>query len=142
MGHFVSLPLTQSPPYDLIVDIEGVLHRVQVKWAQRIEGRVRKLGKGDRPYYFSQLSRRKAGGVSRARINYQPTDFDIFALVCRVDLIYFIPMSALCNGTGQVPRQIRIKDPEGVGTRRDSLDAVERWERFRNILVLPDPPTP
>lgn len=31
LGHSVSIPLTESQRYDLVADIDGVLHRVEVK---------------------------------------------------------------------------------------------------------------
>lgn len=35
-GYYVSLPMTDNAPYDLIVDFQGRLHKVQVKSRSRV----------------------------------------------------------------------------------------------------------
>lgn len=126
MGHQVAIPLLQQPRYDLILGVGHALYRVQVKWAQRLAARVRKQGRGDRPHYTVNLHKQR----------YTPQDFDLLVAVCEVDLIYYLPMAHLCAATGRVPWQVRIK-VEAPSTRKDVQRSIERWQPYKNQLVLP-----
>ena len=43
LGYDVSIPLTESASYDLIVDSEGSLHRVQVKFSKNPDVGLRRI---------------------------------------------------------------------------------------------------
>ncbi|HXU02813.1 MAG TPA: group I intron-associated PD-(D/E)XK endonuclease [Polyangia bacterium] len=135
MGYVVAMPLMQTPRYDLIVDVGGRLLKVQVKWAQRIAARQRAHGKGDRAHYMVSLIRVKRRG-SKTRVAYTTQDFDVLAVVCQWELIYFVPVGQLVREGDRLCRQVRIKDPEDVSARLDARAAVARWEPFRNVLRL------
>lgn len=50
MGYDVSLPLTESAHYDLIVDTGGVLKRVQVRYSSVREVALRRIHSNSRGY--------------------------------------------------------------------------------------------
>jgi len=49
-GYDVSLPITESAAYDLIVDIEGRLYRVQVKYSSGREVDLRRIHSNSKGY--------------------------------------------------------------------------------------------
>lgn len=123
----VSMPLTHLTPYDLILDVEHRLYRVQVKWAQFVAQRIRRLGKGDRAHYQVGFVRRS--GKKERKIS---QEFDLLAIVCTPTLIYFVPRQRLLKPDGQLPRQIRLKPEDLTRTRADSAAATSRWAPYCN----------
>lgn len=64
MGYSVALPISESRPYDLIVDDGTKLHRVQVKYFG---------GKGKPTFRMRRVHSNAQGYVVKV---YEPTDFD------------------------------------------------------------------
>ena len=63
-GYYVSRPMTDNAPYDLIVDVRGVLKKVQIKGRMAVEGAI-------------EVAIRSTGhNYSKA---YEHGDFDILA---------------------------------------------------------------
>ena len=58
-GYEVCLPIGDKKPYDLVVELDGMLHRVQVKYAgfytkeKRYKAALRTMG-GNRSYYTAK----------------------------------------------------------------------------------------
>ena len=96
LGYFISRPLTDNAPYDLIVDIEGQLLKVQVKSRALVKGAV-SVG----------LTRRS----HKSRLAYGEGDFDIMALYCSTtDAFAFIPWKEMQNLSSGI--SLRIDPPK------------------------------
>lgn len=54
-GADVSIPLTESAAYDLIVDMEGKLHRVQVKYTSAKEVDLRRIHSNSTGYVVKKV---------------------------------------------------------------------------------------
>ncbi len=86
-GYGVSIPLTDSQDYDLIVDIDDTLNRVQVKTTYF----ARPNSKGQLEYYVSLST--KGGNKSRQTIKYfDPNRVEILYIVTHGGDHYCIPM--------------------------------------------------
>lgn len=73
-GHSVSVPLTDSQKYDLIVDIDGLLKRVQVKYTSR-------LSKNNKYFLVGLRTVTVKSKVKTISRNYVPGDFDLLFVV-------------------------------------------------------------
>jgi PD-(D/E)XK nuclease superfamily protein len=101
----------RGAPYDLVLDVNDILFRVQVKWAPRI-GDVIVL----RCY---SNCRSRAGNVRRL---YSPDEIDAYAAYCpELDKNYFLPMSEFI---GQQHIQLRLA-PARNNQRRGIVWAKE-----------------
>lgn len=83
-GYAVSIP-TEPRPYDLIVEAQGALYRVQVKTATF---RDRKSGQ-----YLARVSRRPLR--DNVRVAYDPADVDFFFIVDGDANQYLVPLAEL-----------------------------------------------
>ena len=85
-GFCVSVPLNDTQDYDLVVDIEGTLKKVQVKFT------CYKKGAG------YQVSLKSSGGtkgvIYKTLIN---TDVDLLFVVCSDKTLYEIPLTDITN---------------------------------------------
>jgi hypothetical protein len=102
-GYVVSIPLSKSAKYDLVVELDGKLSRVQCKYA----------GYGRRTGLYVSGGNRSAGN---RRIKYEVLDFDLLYVLCESGGTYCIPMN-------QVQGRITLN----LG--RDSKRS--RWEPYR-----------
>lgn len=85
-GYCVSLPLNDTQNYDIIVDLGGVLSKVQVKFTSFIEGKN------------YQVSLKSSGGtkgvIYKTLID---TDVDTLFVVCADKSLYEIPVKEIKN---------------------------------------------
>ena len=82
IGVVVSRPVVEGGRYDLLFDTDGVLLRVQCKWARR---------KGDVIVVHTRSTRLTPAGY--VRTTYNPSEIDAIAAYCPdVDRCYFIPI--------------------------------------------------
>jgi hypothetical protein len=106
-GYTVSIPLTDTAKYDLVVEREGVCQRVQCKFA----GYEANPGIFAVPLYVSGGNR----SAGNRRIRYQAGDFDILYVLCTNGRTYAFPLQ-------EIVAQVTIS----VG--RESK--WSKWERF------------
>ncbi len=86
-GYTVSIPLNDTQDYDLIVDIEGKLHKVQVK------GTTFKT-----KYDVYQVSLKSSGGTKgKIYKTIKDTDVDLTFVACEDGQMFLIPKEALNN---------------------------------------------
>ena len=83
-GYTVSLP-TEPGPYDLIVEADGTLYRVQVKTATYRDG---KSGQ-----FCVRVSRRPLR--DNVQVAYDPADVDFFFIVDGDAIQYLVPLAEL-----------------------------------------------
>lgn len=113
-GLNVSKPVGQNALYDFMVEIFGVVHRVQVR------------SKWGKPSANDGYKFRMCHSRNGRRVRFRPGETDFFALyVAHDDLWYIIPaaLALKCAGISIFPRKHRLS----------------RWERFREAwhLLLP-----
>ncbi|MFB6298912.1 MAG: group I intron-associated PD-(D/E)XK endonuclease [Halobacteriales archaeon] len=95
-GYSVSIPFGDNDPYDIIVDSNAGLYRVQVKTGWIENGCIR----------FKTYSQTTDGGDSIDR-DYTAKDVDVFAVRCRdTDKCYWVPVS----DTGKKNTYLRVED--------------------------------
>jgi hypothetical protein len=97
-GYSVSIPFGDNDPYDLVVDAEPELYRVQVNTGWLEDGRVR----------FKTCSRTTEGGDPATR-DYTATEVDAFAVRCReLGTLYWVPIEV----TGAKNSYLRVEPPD------------------------------
>lgn len=119
-GFIVSKPMSTTR-YDLVVDVGGKLHRVQVKSAskQKSRERCRSLG-------YPVMLRQGRGEMKC----YQEHEIDFFAIHLRNDdLWYIVPVKYLIN---KASLHINPDRKPNVGGTRPMLD----WAQFREAWNL------
>jgi hypothetical protein len=119
LGYTVSIPFGDNDPYDLVVETDRGLVRVQVKTGWLEDGRVR----------FKTCSRTTRDGERVAR-DYSPGEVDAFAVRCRERAeLYWVPVEQ----TGAKSTYLRVGEPD--------IDhpSVRNAEEFRFETNLPDP---
>ena len=62
MGYDVSIPVTESASYDLVVDFEGVLKKVQVRYCGVKEVSLRRIHSNSKGYVVRKLSQTHTTG--------------------------------------------------------------------------------
>lgn len=75
---FVAYPSEQGLPYDVVLDIDGRLYKVQVKTTTTYRVIPRPNNYNDQKAYIFNIKRKGKGGKKR----YANDEIDIFALVC------------------------------------------------------------
>lgn len=75
---FVAYPSEQGLPYDVVLDINGKLYKVQVKTTTTYRVIPRPNNYNDQKAYIFNIKRKGKGGKKR----YTNDEIDIFALVC------------------------------------------------------------
>lgn len=89
MGYTVSIPLTDTQDYDLVVDIDNVLRKVQVK------GTVFKT-----KYGIYQVSLKSSGGTKgKIYKTIRATDVDLTFIACEDGKMYLIPKKNVKNSS-------------------------------------------
>lgn len=106
-GYTVSIPLSDTAKYDLVVERKGSFQAVQCKYA----GYERRPGIFSAPLYVSGGNR----SAGNRRIKYQVNDFDLLFILCPNGNMYAIPFAVVA---GRVT----------VNVGRDSK--WSKWERF------------
>jgi len=97
-GYSVSIPFGDNDLYDLVVDAEPELHRVQVKTGSLEDGRVR----------FKTCSRTTTEGDPAAR-DYTAAEVDAFGVRCpELETLYWVPIEV----TGARNSYLRVEPPE------------------------------
>ncbi|WP_227133334.1 group I intron-associated PD-(D/E)XK endonuclease [Halorubellus salinus] len=111
-GLTVSIPFGDSDRYDLVVDEDGELFRVQCKTGSWVNGTVRfKL-------YSSTVD--EEGRVDQS---YEPGEVDAFAVYApQTDEVYWVPMSV--TGTGEM--RLRVEDPS-AGAPRSRINWADEF---------------
>ena len=87
-GHNVLLPLTDSQDYDIVVDIDGFLNKVQIKYT------TQKAPSGN---YIISL-RSISGSSGKVYKTVSETDIDYLFCVTDNDNYYLLPITELTNG--------------------------------------------
>jgi hypothetical protein len=110
-GYTVSIPLTDTARYDLVVERDGTFFAVQCKYA----GYEGNPGVFSVPLYVSGGNR----SAGNRRLRYSEGDFDILFVLCANGRMYAIPFAEV---TGQTT----------INVGRES-----RWSKWEQYL-LPD----
>ncbi len=90
-GYTVSIPLSDTAKYDLVVERDGVFQAVQSKYA----GQRRSPGISLVPLYVSGGNR----SAGNRRTKYQRGDFDILFVLCANGRAYAIPFEEVAGQT-------------------------------------------
>ena len=90
-GYTVSIPLSDTAKYDLVVERDGAFQAVQCKYA----GYERNPGIFSVPLYVSGGNR----SAGNRRIKYQRGDFDILFVLCANGQAYAIPFQKIAGQT-------------------------------------------
>ena len=124
-GWGVLRPVGDRLPYDLVLDIQGTLVKVQVKcaWFDEIRGN-----------YVVDNRRTKTNRRMMIRDTYKPTDFD-FALVYieQLDLFYIFPVDVFTGYASEihmVEAGKRQRKPSSANYR-NAWDLVLQWAACR-----------
>ena len=113
LGYDVYKPLNEGTRYDLILDVEGELIRVQCKWAPR---------HGDVIAVRCCSSRRSATGIIK-RV-YTPDEIDAFAAYCaELDRCYFLPIEHFPH-----TRQIQLRLGPTKNNQKLGIHWAEQYE--------------
>ncbi len=91
IGARLSIPLTDTQPYDLIIDHEGGLERVQVKTTTIQDARY-----GHFRVTVQSIGRNNRGTVRR---KFDPADYEWLFVVCGDACCYMIPTTAITART-------------------------------------------
>jgi len=90
-GYTVSVPLSDTAKYDLVVERDGMFQAVQCKYA----GYEGNPGIFSVPLYVSGGNR----SAGNRRLKYQQADFDILFVLCANGRAYAIPFQEVANQT-------------------------------------------
>jgi hypothetical protein len=90
-GYTVSLPLSDTAKYDLVVERDGAFQAVQCKYV----GHERSQGIYSVPLYVCGGNR----SAGNRRTRYQEGDFDILFVLCANDRTYAIPFQEMVGQT-------------------------------------------
>ncbi len=90
-GYTVSIPLSDTAKYDLVVERDGVFQAIQCKYA----GHERSPGIFSVPLYVSGGNR----SAGNRRIKYQQEDFDILFVLCANGCMYAISFQEIAGQT-------------------------------------------
>ena len=77
-GYTISLPITESAEYDLVIEKEGKIERVQVKYSKREDIDLRKIHSNSKGYVIKKYSKNA---------------FDVLAVVKPTEECYLIRRS-------------------------------------------------
>lgn len=86
IGGIVSLPIVDNQPYDLVVDFDSRLFKVQVKTTQY------KRGSDD---FIVQIGRIRSNKKINKVFRYNAADFDLLSVVTSDRKLYLIPSAAI-----------------------------------------------
>ncbi|HPM42257.1 MAG TPA: group I intron-associated PD-(D/E)XK endonuclease [Candidatus Omnitrophota bacterium] len=118
-GFNVLQPVGDRLPYDLAVDINGKLLRIQVKSAWLYNGS-----------YTVDTRRTKTNRRQMRRSRYDGKDFDFAILyIDRLSAFYVMPVSVFANyksGISLVERKTRQRKPQSA-TYKDRWDLLSAW---------------
>ena len=90
-GYMVSLPLSDTAKYDLVVERDGAFQAIQCKYA----GHERSLGIFSVPLYVCGGNR----SAENRRAKYRREDFDILFVLCANGRMYAIPFQEIAGQT-------------------------------------------
>ena len=91
VGYTVSIPLSDTAKYDLVVEKDGTFQKVQCKYA----GHERNPDIFSVPLYVSGGNR----SAGNRRVKYQQGDFDILFALCANGRVYVIPFQRIVGQT-------------------------------------------
>ncbi len=131
-GWTVNWPLTNAP-YDLLVEKDGGILRLQVKRALLRGQRKKATGLSDREHYALRMKQSSKARSRRMLIDH----FDYICVVCARDLVYVIPSYAVESKTnpGTIILDVKIK-PESDSKRKDVQASANRWLEYKNTIPL------
>lgn len=90
-GYIVSLPLNDTQHYDLIVDIDGEIKRVQVKYTSE-------KTQNNKSYRVRVISNSTVNGKIQKSYTLKETNNDILFVVCEDKTMYLIPKEIVIVG--------------------------------------------
>lgn len=90
LGYTVSIPLNDSQDYDLIVDIDGFLNKVQVKYT---------TAKAPSGYYYVGL-RSISGSTKEEYKTVADTDIDYLFILTQDNVKLLVPIIEITNRSG------------------------------------------
>jgi len=117
----VSKPIGDRLPYDLIIDVNGKLAKVQVKsaWLDKIKNN-----------FVVDVRRTKTNRRKMVRSNYQVTDFDFaIAFVEELNVFYIFPSDVFISYGSEIHLSETVKrqrKPKSFGFR-DAWELIEQW---------------
>lgn len=103
LGHIVSIPINDSQDYDLIVDIDGFLYTVQIKYT------TEKSTSG----HFVVGLRSISGSTKKEYKIVKDTSIDFLFIVTKSNDLYLIPVSDV-NNRALMTLNTEVKDKYGV----------------------------
>lgn len=106
-GYTVSVPLNDTQDYDLIVDIDGALKKIQVKATNHKESRGS---------YTIQL-RTVSGTTRKVYKTVVDTDIDFLFCLCGDGTMFLIPKEEICHRSA-----IRLSTTKSKFSKKDSSD--------------------
>lgn len=119
-GYIVSKPIDNFNEYDLIIDNNGKLNRVQVKTVYYDNNKKR--------YLSSCVTSHIHGNYRRTNKKYTLNSFDLYAFVCRpFNCIYIIPIDLL-----EGRRSITFYPDNPLAIEKSRYD---NFENFKDVLI-------
>lgn len=119
IGYNVSVPLGEDCKYDLIVDFNGNLTRIQVKACTEEENGIT---------FSVSSSSLKSGGKSIRRI-YTKEDIDYFATVYKEE-VYMVPVE-LC---GKSQKKLLFDETKRFNTKNSTLEKYKAENQIKRII--------
>lgn len=118
-GCTVSIPYGENCKYDFIIDIDGLLFKIQVKTSSL------KQGTKDAIIFYCRCNHRNATGITYT--TYSSEDIDYFATYWE-NKIYLIPVDE-CSSA----KTLRFKTPENNQCRNNSINYAEDYELEKQL---------
>lgn len=103
LGFIVSVPLNDNQSYDLVVEQDGFLQRVQVKTTRQI--------KKDSKFYTVELKRTRSNKTANNCYNFDPDDAERLFILTEQGIQYDIPCVDITTTT--------------------SLTLTDKWDKYK-----------
>lgn len=117
LGYTVSLPLNDTQGYDLIVDNQGILHKVQVK-------ATGSLGKSTTENSYVVDARSTGGTKGGVHSLFRDEDFDLLFVFTEDRGVWEIPKTVINN----YKSALVVRRTKNVYGKKDSLDTSEFYK--------------
>ncbi|MGR3221254.1 MAG: group I intron-associated PD-(D/E)XK endonuclease [Candidatus Anammoxibacter sp.] len=136
LNEYVAYPSEQGLPYDVILDNNGILFKIQVKSTRTFKYAPQRKTKI--PAYIFHIGLNGKGGKHK---KYQKKDVDIFALVVldtkKISYLPFFNHKTTMNF--RVPEwRGRYHDEQAVKIKSDIVDLRKKGKTCREIAIIKD----
>lgn len=119
-GYTVSVPFGQNSPYDLLVDIDGIIYKVQCKTTEKVH---------DNSVMRFNICR--TNGFTGAHISYNEDEIDFFFLYCvENDYKGLLPVG---NNANLPKKEFRIRLTEPQNHQMNGINMAETFEFNRQL---------